>query len=121
MTTKDFQLLRCLFVHDIVYIIASFFPSAYSIYAVANGGQMPTLLGRAIDDFFKSLSTFFYFTFFSSSFFIFLDVSNAFRHELKRMLYKLSGQHLLPLREEEDNGQKNIPRNNVEVLLYRLH
>ncbi|CAF1161206.1 unnamed protein product [Adineta steineri] len=115
MTKKDFQLLRCLFLFTILHTIASIFPTVYSIYAVATSGNIPpTLLQRAIDDFLKHLFNFCYYIFYSTSFFIFFGVSKAFRQELKRMIYKLFGQHLIPLQEDEQK-EKNNADNNVEV------
>ena len=44
-------------------------------------------------------------------FYIFDRISKAFRHELKRMIYKMiGGKDVIPSREEE-----NVARNNVEI------
>jgi hypothetical protein len=85
MTKKDFQLLRCLFVQDVVYISVSLLPSLYSIYKTVTKNQTRTSLQEAIADFLDNFFTFIYFIF---------CVSKAFRNELKRCTYKILGKYL---------------------------
>ncbi len=107
MTKKDFQLLRCLFAHDIVYIIFSLGFMINLVYDTAVINKIQTPLGQAIKDFFENLTHFFYHIPFCASFFIFLGLSKAFRHELKRMIYKIVGKDLVVLREEEEKRHEN--------------
>ncbi|UJR32698.1 hypothetical protein I4U23_020157 [Adineta vaga] len=95
MTKKDFQLLRCLFIHGIIYLIFSIPPNSYTVYTMTTKSKEDLL-----SDFVNDLFTFWYSIFHTSSFFIFIRVSKTFRHEFKRMIYKRFGQHLAPLREE---------------------
>ncbi|CAF2577895.1 unnamed protein product [Rotaria sp. Silwood2] len=116
MTKKDFQLLRCLFVQDIIYITVSIFSSVFSIYIAATRNQILTPLQQAINDFLDNFFAFLYFMFYCVNFFIFVIISKVFRHELKRMIYKIFGKNLRAIREEdnrqetlnEDNAQRNI-------------
>ena len=114
MTKKDFQLLRCLFVQDIIFIIFGSTITAYYLYYAITADQIHTQLQQVINTFVNSLLTFLYDVSYSTNFFVFLIVSKAFRHELKRMFYKIVGQNLLPIREEE-NKQENRAINNPEL------
>ncbi|CAF2713325.1 unnamed protein product [Rotaria sp. Silwood2] len=114
MTKKDFQLLRCLFVQDIVYISVSLVPALYSVYATSTRDQIRTPFEETIIYFLQNLFTFIYFTFYASSFFIFVTVSKAFRHELKRFIFKILGKDLAALREE-DNKPENMEQNNTNL------
>ncbi|CAF3436186.1 unnamed protein product [Rotaria sp. Silwood1] len=115
MTKKDFQLLRCLFIQDIVYIFVSLIPALYSVYTTSTKDQIRTPLEESIVYFLQSLFTFIYFTFYGSSFFIFFIVSKAFRHGLKRFIFKIIGKELMTLREE-DNRQENNENLNIPVV-----
>jgi hypothetical protein len=54
MTKKDFQLLRCLFVQDVVYILFSVSISVYIVYAPATVRKTRTPLEKAFDDLFSN-------------------------------------------------------------------
>jgi hypothetical protein len=112
MKKRDFQLLRCLFVHDVVYISVSLVSRFYSAYETVTTHQIRTPLEDAIITFLHNIFFFIYFIFYCSSFFIFISVSKAFRYELKRLIYNLT-----PLREEE-NRQENMGPNNVELNIH---
>jgi hypothetical protein len=114
MTKKDLQLLRCLFVQNVAFIIFSSSISIYYVYDVITKTQIQTVLNQTIHNFFNNFLTFIYDIYYSTSFFIFVIVSKAFRHELKRIIYKIIGKELTPLREE-DNRQGNIERDNAEL------
>ena len=58
MTKKDFQLLRCLFVQDVVYILFSVPINVYLVYAVVIASQSRTPLQQALDNFFHNVSNF---------------------------------------------------------------
>ena len=107
MTKKDFQLLRCLFAHDVVYTIFSIGFMINMVYDTAVINKIQTPLEQAIKDFFENLTNFFHHIPFCASFFIFIGLSKAFRHELKRMIYKIVGKDLIVLRDEEKR-QENV-------------
>jgi hypothetical protein len=115
MTKRDFQLLRCLFVQDVVYITFSLGTTVYYVYSVTANNEMGTPLEQAIINFLENLSTLFSIISYCVSFFIFISISKAFRQEVKRMTYKILGKDLMPLREEQ-NRQENIELNVVVVV-----
>ena len=117
MTKKDFQLLRCLFAHDILYIICNFFLNVYYAYAAARITQVQTPLEEAISSFFRNFLTFLQQISFCVSFFIFILVSKAFRNELKRMIYKMVGKNLNHVREEENHERDNVELNVVHAIV----
>ncbi|UJR32507.1 hypothetical protein I4U23_019969 [Adineta vaga] len=110
MTKKDFQLLRCLFVHKIVYIIFSIFLNVYYVYDAATNTQARTSLEATIENFIVNFLSFLHHIPFCVSCLIFLIVSKAFRIEVKRMIYKIFGKDAIVIREEE-----NIARDHVEL------
>jgi len=114
MTKKDFQMLRCLFAQNIVYIVFGIFLSLDHVYEVTTNDQMSTPLGQAIDNFVLYFFTFLHDVPFCASFLIFISVSKAFRTELKRTIYKIFGKDLITVREEE-NIQGNTGRDNIEL------
>jgi len=114
MSKKDFQLLRCLFVQDIVYIIFSIGSNMFTVYKAAVINKIQTLLEHGIDDFFNNVTTFLHHLPYCASFFIFVVVSKAFRNEVKRMIYKMFGKDLMTIQEEE-NRQEKVERDNIEI------
>ena len=114
MTKKDFQLLRCLFAHDLVFIGFCLWSNMYYVYSTVTRNQAQGTSRQAIDSFLNEFLSFFYYIFFCSSFFIFVSISKAFRHELKRSILKIVGKQLAPMREEE-NKQENIDLNVITV------
>ncbi|CAF3306960.1 unnamed protein product [Rotaria sp. Silwood2] len=114
MHKKDFQLLFCLYVHDIVYIIFNVFVAAYYVYVAATKDQIRTSFHQTIDNFLSGFGTFIHHIPYCASFFIFISVSKAFRQEMKRLFYKMYCKNFKPIREAE-NRQQNIERDNVEL------
>jgi hypothetical protein len=115
MKKKDFQLLRCLFAHDIVFIICSLWLHAYYVYSAITINQIQTSIEQVINNFLNYLFIFIYNSSYCVSFFIFIGISRSFRQELKRMIYKIVGKNLMRLPEEE-NRQENIELNVVVVV-----
>ncbi len=105
MHRKDFQLLRCLYAHDIVYIIFNIFIAVYYVYAAATKNQFRTLSHQALDNFFLTFGTFIHHIPYCSSFFIFIGISKAFRYEMKQLVYKISGR---TIREKENRNQNPV-------------
>jgi hypothetical protein len=112
MTKKDFQLLRCLFLHDIIYII---FTIGYSIYIVYEGAtihQRRPSLQQEIVDFINHFNEFLHHIPFCVSFYIYIIVSKAFRNAVKRIIYQICRKDVSSIHEEEhavkDNRELNI-------------
>ncbi|CAF1467430.1 unnamed protein product [Adineta steineri] len=114
MTKKDFQLLRCLFFQDVIFIIFGTLISIFYVVDAITKYQNGTILEQAIRNFLYNFMSFIYSTSYSVNVFTFIIVSKAFRHELKRTIYKIIGKDLVPIREEE-NRQENHERDNVEI------
>ena len=117
MTKKDFQLLRCLFLQTVVYILVTICSTFYSPYKVISRDQKRTPLQQAIVDFLDNLFTFIYFIFFCSGFFIFICVSKAFRQEVKQLIYKMVGKDLLALPREEEHGHEDLEKRKTELVV----
>ena len=116
MTKKDFQLLRCLFVQDVVYISLSIGSTFYSVYKIITNGYRRTLLQQAIMDFVTNLVGFTYFIFYCTSFFIFICWSKAFREEVKQVIYKVFMENLAIMREEEQNHNTSNTKPTMNVV-----
>ena len=63
---------------------------------------------QAIYSFLSNIFNFLLLIPYISCFGVLLLFSKAFRHELKRICYKIVGKYLMPLREEENNPHINI-------------
>jgi hypothetical protein len=98
---KDFQLLRCLFVYNVIYIISNVCSVVYSVYGGLTRNKMRTSSKQMVHTSLNDLVTFLSFMFYSASFFIFLTISKAFRHELKRMVYKMFGKNYRQIRRKQ--------------------
>jgi hypothetical protein len=107
MTKKDFQLLRCLFVQDTVYIFSSTLLLVSYTYQITTKDQIRMVREQALLNFLSTIIRILYDIYFCSSFFVFIIVSKVFRHEFKRIIYKIFGKKLNPIREEE-NRPDNI-------------
>ncbi len=114
MNKKDFQLLRCLYIHNIVYIICSIVLAVGVVYSTIIKYQTQMSMEQAVSNFLNSFGTFLHYIPYCGSFFIFVSVSKAFRQELKRFAYKICGKDLTTVREEENN-QHELVRDNVEI------
>ncbi|CAF1181000.1 unnamed protein product [Adineta ricciae] len=103
MTKKDFQVLRCLFVQDVIYIFFSMVVIIYYVYAAITTDRQRTALGLAIVNFVDKFVTFLFNITYSTYFFVFVAVSRAFRMELKRLIRK----SFTSIHDEEN--RPNIP------------
>ena len=110
MYKKDFQLRRCLYLHNIVYIVGTIVIVIGVSYTVSFDYQQATPLQYALKTVLNDFGSFLHYIPYCTSFFISVCVSKAFRQELKRMTYKLCGKDL---RREEDNPQQEPGRENV--------
>jgi hypothetical protein len=114
MNKKDFQLLRCLYIYNIVYIIFSILLTVGLVYRMAIRFQTQTPKEQAVNNFLNSFGAFLHYIPYCASFFIFAGGSKAFRQELKRFAYKIRGKDLIIVREEENN-QQELARDNIEI------
>lgn len=105
MTKKDFQLLHCLFVYDLVYIVCTILLSFYYVYLVSRFDQVQTPLEQVIDNFLEKLLDLIRFIPFCISFGIFSTFSKVFRHELLRMIYQRFSRTPMAQREEENRPE----------------
>jgi hypothetical protein len=112
---RDFQILRCLFIYDIIYIISGIFSAVFSVYIATTKFQKRMPLEKAICDFLSDLFAFFSFIYYCVNFFIFIIVSNAFRKKLKRLVYKLFGKKDVIQIRRTQNHQENLIENNIEL------
>lgn len=114
MNKKDFQLLRCLYVHDLVYIVFVTFPSIYAIYLAVSKDRVRSPFEQAIDSFITNVGTFLHHIPYCVSFFIHVGISKAFRHELKRLIYGIIGKDVPTIRIETI-GQLNDRASTIEL------
>ncbi|CAF1173645.1 unnamed protein product [Adineta steineri] len=115
MNKKDFQLLRCLYAQDIIYIICTSIPCVIQIYESLPKDEIHTPIENAIDNFINQFGIFLYHIPYCASFYIYISMSKAFRHEFKRLIYKISCKNLISIREEE-HRQNNMELNVVDVV-----
>jgi len=109
MTKKDFQLLRCLFAEDIVYIIFSIGMAIYKVYEATTIHRTRTWKKQVIIDFFEHLNEFLHHIPYCLSFYVYIFISKAFRNEFKRVFYRLHGKDVNTIRDEEIKAE-NIVR-----------
>jgi len=114
MTKRDFQLLRCLYTHDITYILSIILVDVGAIYGTINPAYSRTPNEEALYNFLNSFGAFIHFISRCSSVFIFISTSKAFRQEFKRMIYKICCRNI-PIVQEENQVQEHIEINNVHV------
>ena len=84
MRKKDFQLLRCLFAKDVLYIICTAYLCVYFLYKLDPKSRPQTDSERELDRFIFNLGRLLPFIFSCRNFFIFIIVSKGFRQSEKR-------------------------------------
>lgn len=114
MHKKDFQLLFCLYIHDIVYIVFNVFIAVYYVYEAATKTGAPAPLRKAVDDFLYGFGIFIHHIPYCASFFIFASVSKAFRQEFKRLFHKKCIKGILQIRKVQTRPQ-NIQQEHLRV------
>lgn len=111
MKKKDFQLLSSLYILNIIHTFFSMLSLTYDIiYALVlqDKHNHEMSVQQAIYSFLSNIFNFLLLIPYISCFGVLLLFSKAFRHELKRICYKIVGKYLMPLREEENNPHINI-------------
>lgn len=120
MTKKDFRLLRCLFVQDVLYITFSTWLIALYIYQAITKDRIRTTLGQALLNFLQKLATFLFQIPYFSNFFVFMIISKAFRCEFKRLVYKIMGKDLVSIQEKnrkDNTGKDNVAFNVISTII----
>lgn len=107
MTKKDFQLLRCLFLQDILFICFGMLLIVYYTYYAITKDRARSILEQGIISFLSRFFTFLYAIPFCANFFVYILVSKAFRFEVKRTIYRVMGKQIQPIREEEPATRDN--------------
>jgi len=108
MTKKDFQLLRCLFAHNIIYIIFSLGMSIYPVYQMISFAKIKSPIEQLISDFFLTVVYTLHHIPYCANFYIYFIISRAFRNEVKRKVSRLFRQQVIPINEEDMNNNNNI-------------
>ena len=112
MNKRDFQLLRCLYIYNIAYILCSVLLGASVIYGRTLRYQIPTSFDQALDSFLSGIGSVLHYIPYCCSIFIFISTSKAFRQELIRGVYKLIGKDASGVREEENQHIDGIINDN---------
>ena len=105
MRKKDFQLLRCLYVKDVLYIICTSLFSLYSMYRILAKSQLQTAWQQQIDLFVFDFGTLINHLPSCLSFYIYILVSKAFRQACRRLVWKIIGKNFNDVRETRDEEQ----------------
>ncbi|CAF1040205.1 unnamed protein product [Adineta steineri] len=115
MNKKDFQLLRCLYAQDLIYIICTSILCINGVYGNITKDEIHTPVENAVNDFTGQFGIFLHHIPYCASFYIYISMSKAFRHELKRLIYKIWCKNLISIREEE-HRQDNMELNVVDIV-----
>ncbi|CAF1453699.1 unnamed protein product [Adineta steineri] len=113
MNKKDFQLLRCLYIQNIIYVVCSLLVGASVCYSTTLHMEALTLREQAINNFLNNFGAILHYIPYCTSFFIFVCVSKAFRLEVKRLIFKMVRKDLTTVREDENNQQEAV-KDNIE-------
>lgn len=112
MTKRDFQLLRCLFNHNLIYIIFSIGMSLYPIYQMISFDRSKTPTEQIITDFLSNLAYLIHHVPYCINFYLYFLVSKVFQTEVKRQISRLfCRQHTLI--NEEEIRQVNDNAHNI--------
>ena len=101
MHKKDFQLLRCLYAKNVVYIFCEVLLCAYLIYKFIPKPQAQVIQEQQLTTFIFNLSSLIGHIPSCASFYIYVVISRAFRQSFQRQLWKILGKDLVNIREEE--------------------
>ena len=117
MRKKDFQLLRCLFAKDVIYIIFTTYICTYFLYKLHPQSRPQTAWQSELDRFIFNLGCFLCYIPSSVNFFIFAIISKAFRQSCKLLFWKMIGQDLNITRDGESIEVATIRNPNVSVVI----
>ena len=118
MHKKDFQLLRCLYARDILYIICTALLSIYSIYRFIPKSGMETDWQKQFDLFIFNLATFIRHVPSCLGLYIYIVFSKAFRQSCKRSIWKMLGKDFSDTQEmgQEEQNLQTIRREMKESM-----
>ena len=114
MTKKDFQLFRCLYVHNCLHMILSIGLTIYIVYDAFTVKNQPSNIQNSFFYFLYGFTNFLHYIPFCLSFYIFIWVSKAFRNEFKRILYQIFRKNQITI-HDEDQQQGNQFQNQTEL------
>ena len=103
MRKKDFQLLRCLFIKDIIYILCNAALCIYSIYRLIRQFHIPSLWQQQFDVFIYDLGSLIHHIPFCLNLYTYVLVSKALREDFKQLIWKIIGKETPTVREDEVN------------------
>ncbi|CAF1238490.1 unnamed protein product [Adineta steineri] len=113
MNKKDFQLLRCLYIQNIIYIICSLLIGASGCYSATLHMETLTLMEQTINTFLTNFGSVLHDIPYCTNFITFICVSKVFRLEVKRLIFKMVRKDLTTVREEE-NIRQEVVKDNIE-------
>ena len=105
MHKKDFQLLRCLFAKDIIYIFCNIFLCFYVIFNTITSSRVRTLWEQQLNALLFHVSSLIHHISSCASFFTYVLISRAFRQDFQRLVWKMVGKDIPAIRDDEPNEQ----------------
>ena len=94
MHKKDFQILRCLFAKNIIYILCNAFLCLSFIYKSIPQFRLQTVWQQLLDGFLFDFGTLIHYIPFCFNLYIYISVSQAFRQTFKRSIWRILGKDL---------------------------
>lgn len=120
MHKRDFQLLYCLYVQDIVHTNLALYAGVFYTYQAATKYQSRTEVHQAVDQLLHALGIFTHQMVYCVSFLIFISVSKMFRQELKQLFRNACSRFTL-LRVEADEKHPSGVDERVEGDLHPIN
>ena len=106
MRKKDFQLLRCLFAKNIIYLTCDSVLFVYFIYKSIPKSQVQSSWDQNRDTFIFKVGSLIYHIPSCVGFYTYVIISKAFRQSFKRLIWKLFGKDVSIIREQEQHDQE---------------
>ena len=117
MHKKDFQLIRCLFAKDVIYILCNIFLCIYVIYNGITTFGVQKIWEQEIDTFAFRISSLIHHIPSCVSFYTYVAISKAFRQSFQRLFWKMVGKDINNSRAEEVNEQEMRQTGNEQVIV----
>ncbi|CAF1314980.1 unnamed protein product [Adineta ricciae] len=103
MKKKDFQLLHCLFVQNLVFITFAFLVNSNFVYGTILRESSPTSLPYIIQQFLDQFLSVLYNIPYCTNFYIFIFMSKSFRQDVYRLVLKLFRKESMVSGDDENN------------------
>ena len=116
MHKKDFQLLRCLFAKDIIYIVCNTFLCIFFVYKFIPRSQAETVQEQRIATFYFHVSSLIRNVPSCASFYTYIVISKAFRQDFQRLIWKMIGKDITNIREEANEQEVREVANEMVVV-----